>query len=516
MRIFRNFLNTSTNFRSSSFFYKSVLPSPLYVKRNFISQTSIENILTRSYQEHIKSEDHFCLNQLEMDWVKRKPFSGQIVLVNMHITLITLTMIKILIKGGAKVEVTASPRLAVHENALSAIEEAKIPFYQKGDIPTEKQNKYFHVVFDCGGYMIDKIRPIYGMAELTHTDEKLYLKSPFPIITVDKSKVKEIETGFGTGDALVRVLINLAKKSIAMTVLGFINLSQQQPKILNSSYNHHLMSLMGLIDVNHIFKAQKYLIFGYGKVGKGIASALTSAGAKKENIFIIDVSPEAYMRIMEDGYQGFLLDKSQPDTLEKSIMKIKMSLNTIYSAITATGVQNAVSQHFNTEDFRNVPLLINMGTPDEWGINFSDDRIVYKKIAANFMLEYPTEVPYLDPIFSILLKSGEELRNLGLTPGLHTISEKIDKSVLSTWMRQHGDKVWQHTKTKDTVDSLLDCIKHNPEMNLKEAKDILGRYGIFNIKNSITPLTCFTSEESHDGEELGNGIEKNGSENRLK
>jgi len=166
----------------------------------------------------------------------------------------------------------------------------------------------------------------------------------------------------------------------------------------------------------------------------------------------------------------------------------------MYACITATGVQNVMSQYFELLDFEKVPLLVNMGTPDEWGNKFPEDIILNKKKPANFMLEYPTEIIYLDPIFYLLLESGKRLLTKEFTGGLHAIPEKIDKEVLSSWMRQHKEKVWQHTKSQRKVGELLDALKSTPRATREELKTIYSSCGIFTFKSPVTPLSCLSAK----------------------
>ena len=115
--------------------------------------------------------------------------------------------------------------------------------------------------------------------------------------------------------------------------------------------------------------------------------------------------------------------------------------------ITATGQAGALSHYFSQSDYDPVPLLINMGTFDEFGANFSPKRIINHKKPANFMLEYPTEVIYLDPIFSLFLQGGEELLvNPTLLKGLNNISPQRDHAVLSDWLAQHDGNIWRHRR----------------------------------------------------------------------
>lgn len=426
-----------------------------------------------AYESHIPLKDRYCLHQLEIDWAERKPLKGKVVLVNVHLTRITLALITALLKSGARVEVTVSPELVIHQNALQAVLAAKIPFLQ--DIPDEKKQGYYNIVFNCGGGMKDIIPR--GMVELTCTSPEIYNKKPFPVITVDSSKTKSIETGLGTGDSFVRVIHHLVQQSIIALVLNW--------KLLDVNSPHHslyLTTLLNLIDVNQLFSKNKFMVFGFGKVGKGIASALENAGVPKKNIFVVDISSEAYMEAMKQGYSSLLLKDRDPESSEK----IKKVLLNIWAVVTAMGIEGAISQHFSQSDFDSVAVLANMSTNDDFGSHFSTQRILNGKKLANFILDEPTQVKYLDPIFALFLMAGEELlTNPALKNGLNTISPSLDQAVLTNWLNQQGDSIWTHWSGQTKTETFIQYLRRSSALPLPELTRWVNSQRIFN--QTLTP-----------------------------
>ena len=425
--------------------------------------------LWEAYQPHIPLKDRYCLAKLENEWTQSQPFKGETVLVNVHLTRITLALIGVLLKAGAKVEVTVSPELVTHSNALQALLAAQIPFHPT--IPDNKKKNYYSVLYNCGSGMNDII-PEKGLVQLTRTPPEIYQNMTFPVITVDQSKTKAIETGLGTGDSLVRVIHAITRQSIAAIVLNWQNsLADNMP---NSPLL--LTMFLSLVNSDQLFIKNKFMIFGFGKVGKGIASALESAGTPKKNIFIIEISSEAYMDAMKNDYQGLLLGEH----IQENIEKIKHMIPDMWAAITATGVDGAISQYFSQSDFNNIPLLMNMGTGDEFGHHFSTERIVNRKKPANFILDYPTEVIYLDPIFTLFLKAGKELLiNRALKNGLNPIAPEIDQAVLQDWITQQGHTVWQHHLGKLQTDNFIRHLRQHAMLPLKDLAGWVSSQGIF-------------------------------------
>src|SRR5690606_6761384 len=146
-----------------------------------------------------------------------------------------------------------------------------------------------------------------------------------------------------------------------------------------------------------------YMIFGYGKVGQGIASCLAHTGVHKANITIIEATETGKHLANLDGFCSL--------NIQKDLENIKKILRTMDCAVTATGVVNSISNYLNYEDFSCVEYLANMGTHDEWGDAFPLNAILHNKHPLNFMLDYPTKIDYLDPIFAVLACATVEIIN---------------------------------------------------------------------------------------------------------
>jgi len=487
----------------SSWFQRTRLTQVTMRSKSYIAEGITKkpnlDILLNAYQGQINKKELFCLNKLEEEWSKTQPLKDKVILVNVHMTLITLTMIRILLKGGAIVETTASPELVRHENAIQALKEAGICFHDEG-LPEDKRRGFYNAIYDCGAQMLrKKVTPKDGVIELTHTDPKLYDNLSYPVITVDSSKTKEIETGFGTGDSLVRLINYLSRQSIAATVMHFAGELNTLGKTFLEKNSHsnmmHLNMYLAMVSSVNIFQHNQFMIFGYGKVGKGIANALESAGTPKKNIFVVEVSTEAFMSIMENGYNGILNNHLES---AKSLKEIKDHIPKMWAVITATGVEGAVSRHFKEFDFNGVPLLINMGTSDEFGHYFSKKRIVNDKKPANFKLDFPTSVMYLDAIFRLFLEAIEQLfTDTQLHKGLNPVSSKLDRNVLSMWMREHGKNVWQHALGKQETESLLRDLREHSASPCEKLHELFHKFGVFDPPRGITPLICLNTNQNN-------------------
>lgn len=415
--------------------------------------------LIKAYSQ-VDGQEYRCLLNLMKEWAVTKPFAGKKILMNTHLTLITLTMIHALWIAGAEIEITSTQSLVVHGpekgkfDSVTPLEEAGIRYYQDGNIPENRRVNYYDVTFDYGAELVGLVIPKQGSVELTRTDYNLYKKISYPILDVDSSKTKKVETHFGTGDGLVRALIHYVENYVycikqRLQQIETALTTDIQPIERTALVRETQMLKLGLSSImpSALFTQNKFVIFGYGKVGRGIAAALAGAGVNKNNVVIIDTAEAPIFHAIKDEFTNAIyLDKQHdPDVMNK----IQSALANAFCAISATGIANVISDTFPKDFFNKVVIKINMGTYDEFGRSFSEYEILFNKKPVNFILPYPTAVVYLDPVFKILLKSGELLLTTELTPGVHPIPEQLDTEVRLEWSSGiYGDRhhaVWKHT-----------------------------------------------------------------------
>ncbi len=125
----------------------------------------------------------------------------------------------------------------------------------------------FDLTLDTCAEMAGHCSPTIGASELTLTGELLYraLAPAYPVISVDASRVKRVEDAIGSADGLVRALTALI------------------PEPLTSG---------------------PYVVFGFGKVGLGIAHRL--AGLSPAGVTIVETSAIAMDLAKRLGYTRVL------------------------------------------------------------------------------------------------------------------------------------------------------------------------------------------------------------------
>ena len=336
-------------------------------------------------------DDRLCSQVLLKEWQATQPLLNKRILINCHLTIATLILIELFIFSGAEIKITCTDDLVCHEEIKDIFLNLDL-YLSPEEVHQETYKHYFDVVSDCGAYLANTLEPKIGFIELTHVERSEYISTKRPVISVDKGFIKQIETTFGTGDGFVRAIKKI------------------------------------YLEMGINYKDKSYIIFGYGKVGQGISSCLMAKGVPQNQITIVEMNELRKNSASLDGYTSL--------SILENLETIRKIIPTIDCAVTATGQMNSISNFLNYEDFSQVEYLANMGTHDEWGSSFPKDAILYDKHPLNFMLDYPTQICYLDPIFAVLACATIDIIDLCTTNEfiVHKPSLFTERKVLNTWL----------------------------------------------------------------------------------
>ena len=327
---------------------------------------------------------------------RERPYNGLRIIDNTPLTLTTLLKIEVLLLGGADVTVRLSDVLPASQPMIDLLKAANVKLCTNNQFPTAYD---FHLDC-CAELLAHTIPPTRGATELTQTGEVLYQqkKLGYPVISINDSPIKSLETFFGTGDGLVRALQNLFGDKI---------------------------------------HGQSFVIFGCGRVGSGITHALKKIGCA---ITVIDkkIPPATPL------YQGISFvahnDKS-------AIMK---AIQNAYCIVTATGVPCIVSDYYQlNEQHVGNAILANMGAEDEYGQHFSPSRVLFNKKPINFSLEEPTLMKYLDPIFYAHNAGIDLILTQEMQPGYHPFPDVIATAMLTQWETIYQEDTQNFTRNRE-------------------------------------------------------------------
>lgn len=246
-----------------------------------------------------------------------------------------------------------------------------------------EKNRRFDVVMDCAG-MYTCLESQYGYVELTRSGIYRYGDSQAPVFFADGGRIKLIETALGTGDGFIR----------AMEKLGFGD-----------------------------FNGRKIVIFGCGKVGRGIAVCAAKKGAEVCAVDNPSLVPPRNVQIA---------DMDNPKIIDQI-------LENAWCVVSVTGKANAWEGRFNIHKLlQSKTLIVNMGVEDEFGPAVPDFRVLNNKKPLNFLLDEPTRMRYIEATMA-LDNSGAAwlLQNLD-RKGIIMPPEDLELEILKV-SRQSGE-----------------------------------------------------------------------------
>lgn len=346
----------------------------------------IYEFIESNKRQYAHSEMPFLNKQLEKAKAT-KPYRGITILHNVPFTKSTLVKLGVLYAGGAELTVTSPSFMEADPYLVRDFVAAG----GRWKLLHEIHNEVFDFHLDCAAELMSRIAPKIGTVEITGTGSNKYgvNETSYPVISVDQSSIKNLEGILGTGEAFVRAFETLTQEEIA---------------------------------------GKRFMIFGYGKVGKGIAHYLKK---KNSDVIVIDKSSENIQRANSSGVEAYLASE---------VARVEEIAANAFAIVTATGVKNAISDNYHKHAFQ-AKYLANMGGEDEFGYKFSTKEVMCDKRPINFFIENPTLMRYLDPVFYAHNQGVDILRNSNIDNGLHPFPEVLSEQVVNEWETIFEEKV---------------------------------------------------------------------------
>lgn len=332
------------------------------------------------------ADDMPFLRRAKRRAMRTRPYTGLKVLHNVPLTGETMCKIEVLAAGGAELVVTSPGFMTPDPLSVEVLDAVGIEFRAEHRFPEE-----FDVVLDCGGELQPLVTPRLGTCELTGTGSRRYRAADpaFPVIAVDESRVKDLEALLGTGRSFVHAFQRLAGRPIG---------------------------------------GEPFLVFGYGKVGRGIVRALTP---HTDRIGVVDVDPGAVAAAALAGCAAMHADECD---------RVETWARQAFAVVTATGVPGVVSAGYDADAFRGAHLA-NMGGEDEFGDAFATDDVLYGKRPVNFAHRDPGAMRYLDPVFHAHNLGIDLLSGTGPRPGVQPFPDFLADEIVGAWERVFGERV---------------------------------------------------------------------------
>ena len=341
----------------------------------------------QKYNKKYKGKYPF-LEELNNEWAISKPLEGYRILHNIPLTNETLLKLESLFLAGAEVTVTHLnlQGLDPKQECVDLLNAAGVDV----EVNHDKLSGVFDFGLDCCAQIPDMKNVVItkGYVELTQSGTEVYKKLDLdvPVISVDDSKLKCLEGMYGTGEACVRAIKEFVSADI---------------------------------------KNKKVVVFGYGKVGRGIVKYLSK---ETSNITIIEPNPIYLEEIKLLGFE-FIVPEATQEIID--------AVNDSFAVITATGKNGVVSKICSENDINSGVHLLNMGAEDEYGEKFSSERIFANRAPMNFLLDAPTLIHYIDPIFYVHNKVCLDLLN-NLNSGYSSLPSELDIPLINKWSKIHN------------------------------------------------------------------------------
>jgi len=309
----------------------------------------------------------------------RAGLNGYQLVNNTPLTISAIVKMMPFIENGFQLRTSTPAFLGRDPEAIRLVREMGYDFDEN-----KKRCEGADILLDCCAEL-KSVKSAKAISELTRTGVNIYEKESLtrPVLSVDDSRVKALETFYGTSDGFIRAY----KEFVSPEVRG-----------------------------------KSFLLFGFGKVGKGILRGLLEQGA---HCTIVDVSEDAL---------GFPFGAEAKRVLTSEIGSIGSLLRGHDVLITATGRDNFLSETPWAQDILSSGIkLMNMGAADEFGPLFGECDVVNGKRPINFQLKRPTLLKYLDPVFYAHNSVVALCHDGKLKPGLQPLPKDLDNWLVKEW-----------------------------------------------------------------------------------
>lgn len=335
-------------------------------------------LLLEFLQQSYAANEFPALLEQFYSWQETRPFAGCRILDATPLFRNTLAKFLPLLAGGADLYVSQNNALPCDPAIAALLPDFGIPMADNRDLL-----RPYDVVMDCAG-LHAQVPSRCGYIELTRSGLAKYQNTKQPVFLADEGRCKVIETCLGTGDGFFR----------AMQSLGYQD-----------------------------WNSKTIIIFGAGKVGRGIAFYCKKAGAE---VFLVDdrskITAPAGIKMLD--WKDF--------SFQKPI------LSQAWCIVTATGIQGALKDHPTLPKLLQQSVLFaNMGVEDEFGASVPDkNRILNKNRPLNFILEEPTRLPFIDPTMALCNQAVLELLAGHFPAGLNRPQPALEQPILDLVARK--------------------------------------------------------------------------------
>ena len=302
-------------------------------------------------------------------WKISRPLANKVIYDATPVFRNTMVKYYALQCAGAQVIAAADDNIPCDENICKILPEFGIKV-----AGTAEKCLTYDAVADCAG-VSRKVKSRNGYVELTRSGLEYYADFPRPVFSADSGVLKKLETILGTGDGFLR----------AMTQLGYDD-----------------------------FKNKKVLVFGGGKVGRGVAHYAGCAGA--------EVSVADLKKVELPGNIAYIDGNDE--------VSVRRAISESWCIVSVTGVAGAL-KHWTDDLVKSSAVIANMGVEDEFGKDVPSSRVLNEKRPLNFILDEPTHLKYIDATMALNNYGIEKLLFESLPDGINFPPRELEKSIVA-------------------------------------------------------------------------------------
>jgi adenosylhomocysteinase len=263
---------------------------------------------------------------------KEKPFSGLKIGCCLHITSETANLAIALQKGGAQVFLCASNPLSTQDEVAAALVKFfQIPVFAiKGE---DKETYYSHII------SVLEERPNLTVDDGADLVTTLHTRRE-DLIGETKGGTEETTTG------VIR-LRSMARDGVLKYPIIAVN-DARSKYLFDNRYGTGQSTIDGILRATNILLAgKKFVVFGYGWCGRGVAMRAKGMGAQ---VIVCEVDPFKALEAVMDGFQVMhSLEAAKVGDIFVTVTGNKSVLREEHFKLMKDGAILANSGHFNVE-----------------------------------------------------------------------------------------------------------------------------------------------------------------------
>jgi adenosylhomocysteinase len=308
-----------------------------------------------------------------------RPFAGRTVVFGHLLVWNSVVVAEALYRGGARLVFTDAHASPATRSVTERLRELGVIVW-----PVDKAVQRGDLFFDVGA-VLGRLRTPAAAAEVTRTGVHHYRSIPCPVVSADDCRAKLIEGFFGTGESFLRA--------------------------------------WRLFRPGDPLSGKRLSLFGYGKIGRGVAHRTRAAGMQ---VTVIDLDPKACRRAQAEGFAT--VSGADERRLRRTLARTQV-------VISVTGQPGVIGRTIPAAWLHvGNPALVNLGAEDEFGPEFAEEEILGgRSLPLNFHLAEPTLNRYVDPPLAAHLLALEAAVSRPGADGVHPLPQAMDDWVLRTW-----------------------------------------------------------------------------------